>query len=238
MITKSQIKFIQSLSLKKNRIKHRSFIVEGEKNVEELLKSNFEISALYAIPSWKFHCTTVKTCLITNKDLGRISQLINPNKVLAVVKIPDLGTLNDSGVVLVLDSISDPGNLGTIIRLCDWFGIREIICSSETVDTYNHKVVQSSMGSIFRVKIRSKELVDYLSTARTPIYAASLEGNSINDVKFPKDMHLVLGNESCGISDKIKGFIKSNIKIDKAGNEIDSLNVAMSAAIFLYKIRS
>ena len=236
MITKSQIKFIQGLYLKKNRIKYKSFIVEGEKNVLELLKSNYKVIELYATSSWKYNDTIVDVCSVTNNELSRISKLKTPNKVVAVVKIPDITPLAKSGVILVLDSISDPGNLGTIIRLCDWFGIKQIVCSQNTVDLYNPKVISSCMGSVFRVTVRYKNLKDYLSKVNTDIYAASMSGDDLKDIRFPKDMHLVLGNESSGISDDIRHFINHNVTIGRKGSEIDSLNVAMATAIFLYKL--
>ena len=138
MITKNQLKFIKELSLKKNRIDHKCFVVEGEKSVLELLASDFEITDLYATNSWNTK-TNFNVTQISNNDLSRISSLKSPNYVLAVVKIPKSKQTIKGGVTLVLDSINDPGNFGTILRLCDWFGVKQVICSKDTVNLKNHQ---------------------------------------------------------------------------------------------------
>ena len=169
VITKNQLKFIKGLSLKKNRIDHKCFVVEGEKSVIELLASDFEIIDLYATNSWNTKTELVEITKITNSELLQISSLKSPNKVLAVVKMPIAKQEKKSGVTLVLDSINNPGNLGTIIRLCDWFGVQQIICSKDTVDIYNPKVIQASMGSIFRINVIYTDLKGYLQKVNTPI---------------------------------------------------------------------
>ncbi|MEZ7929095.1 MAG: TrmH family RNA methyltransferase, partial [Flavobacteriales bacterium] len=149
MISKNQIKFIKSLSLKKNRVKAQLFIAEGEKIVNELLNSNFEIEHIYATKQFSGinRCQKSAITLITNDELLRISNLTSPNNVLAIVKISQKESEKSGGIKLVLDDVNDPGNLGTIIRMCDWFGVTQLICSNSTVDCYNPKVVQSAMGS-------------------------------------------------------------------------------------------
>ena len=151
MITKNQIKYIRGLSLKKNRMKNQCFIVEGEKSLSELLGSSFEVVELFALKDWINENKEVfeKAQAVSSIELERISNLKSPNKVLAVVKMRKQETIQKKlAVTLVLDDINDPGNLGTIIRMCDWFGVKQIICSENTVDIYNPKVVQSAMGSL------------------------------------------------------------------------------------------
>ena len=148
MLSNQKIKFIRSLSLKKNRVENQMFIVEGEKNVDEFIRSEYEIESLYS--TIDSYANSIK---ISNKELERISHLNTPNKVLALVKIPKYGINTFGNLVIALDKIQDPGNLGTIIRLCDWFGVKEIICSEDCVDQYNSNVVQASMGSLSRVKL-------------------------------------------------------------------------------------
>ena len=236
VITKNQLKFIKGLSFKKNRINHKCFVVEGEKSILELLASDFEIIDLYATHSWNTKTDLVEITQITNNELIRISSLKSPNKVLAVVKIPIVKLENKGGVTLVLDSINDPGNLGTIIRLCDWFGVQQIICSKDTVDIYNTKVIQASMGSVFRVNLVYTNIKDYLQKVNTPIYGAFMDGSNIKEMKFPKDIHLILGNESNGVSKEVASLITNKIAIKSIGFKTESLNVAMATAIFLYEI--
>ena len=235
MITKNQIKFIKGLSLKKNRMEHQCFIVEGEKSVLELLASDFEIIDLYVTNSWKTKIDFEEITQITHNELLRISSLKSPNNVLAIVKIPTSKQLIKGGVTLVLDSINDPGNLGTIIRLCDWFGVQQVICSKDTVDVYNPKVIQASMGSLFRVNIIYIDLKDYLQKINTPIYGTFMDGNNIKDMKLSKDVHLILGDESNGISKEVALLITKRVAVKNIGLKTESLNVAMATAIFLHE---
>ena len=236
MITKNQIQFIKSLKFKKNRIKHQLFIVEGQKNIKELLDSNYEYISIYATNSWMKLNKGINATYISDNELKSISNQKNPNEVLAIVKIKNYKTILNSGVVLVLDDINDPGNMGTILRICDWFGICQIVCSNNTVDIYNSKVVQSSMGSIFRVNVVYTNLSDYLLKIKTPIYGAFVDGKSIGDVSFPKNFHLVMGNEANGISEKINRLITKKVSIHNVSKKTDSLNVAVATSIFLYEI--
>lgn len=236
MITKNQIQFIKSLKFKKNRIKHQLFIVEGQKNIKELLDSNYEYISIYATNSWMKLNKGINATYISDNELKSISNQKNPNEVLAIVKIKNYKTILNSGVVLVLDDINDPGNMGTILRICDWFGICQIVCSNNTVDIYNSKVVQSSMGSIFRVNVVYTNLSDYLLKIKTPIYGAFVDGKSIGDVSFPKNFHLVMGNEANGISEKINRLVTKKVSIHNVSKKTDSLNVAVATSIFLYEI--
>jgi len=232
VITKNQIKFIKSLSLKKNRIKEQLFIAEGEKVVSELLRSDFEIKNIYATKEWKVSNDNITQ--ISNAELQRISNLKSPNKVLAVVQFKNHNLIKHEGITLVLDEINDPGNLGTIIRMCDWFGVKQIICSKNTVDIFNPKVVQSAMGSAFRVQVNYTDLENYLSEIKTPIYGAFMDGKNLKEVKLPKSAHLVLGNEANGISAEINKLITDKVAIKNIGNSAESLNVAVATSILLH----
>jgi TrmH family RNA methyltransferase len=135
----------------------------------------------------------------------------------------------------LLIRINDPGNLGTIIRLCDWFGVKKIICSKDTVDIYNPKVIQASMGSLFRINVLYIDLQQYLQKVSTPIYGAFMDGSNIKDLELPKDIHLILGNESNGISEEVTSFITNRVAVKNIGLKTESLNVAMATAIFLHE---
>ena len=232
MITKNQIKFIKSLSLKKKRIKEQLFIAEGEKVVSELLRSDFEIKNIYATKEWEVSNDNITQ--ISNAELQKISNLKSPNKVLAVVQFKNHKIIKHDGITLVLDDINDPGNLGTIIRMCDWFGVKQIICSKNTVDIFNPKVVQSAMGSAFRVKVNYTDLVNYLSDITTPIYGGFMDGKNLKEVKIPKSAHLVMGNEANGISAEINKLITDKVAIKNIGKSAESLNVAVATSILLH----
>ena len=232
MLTNQKIKFIRSLSLKKNRLENQLFIVEGEKNVEEFVQSEYEIESIYSTNS--FYENSI---IISNKDLERISNLNNPNKVLAIVKIPKYDLKTFGNLVIALDKIQDPGNLGTIIRLCDWFGVKEIICSKDCVDQYNSKVVQASMGSLSRVKIEYCDLkTKLLSMKDYSIISMALNGNNIKDPLTLDKKVIVLGNEGNGIRDEIMQLSNQTITINKSkDSKAESLNVANACAIALYR---
>ena len=238
MISKHQIKYIKGLSLKKNRIKKQCFIVEGEKCLVELLNSSFEIVELFALKDWIDENKAVfdKIQLVSFNELERISNLKSPNKALAVVKMKKQETIQqESAVTLVLDDINDPGNLGTIIRMCDWFGVKQIICSENTVDIYNSKVVQSTMGSLFRVHIIYADLSTYLAKVTTPVYGAYMDGKNVKDIKVNHKTHLVIGNEANGISEKVERYISKKVAIKNIGGNTESLNVAVATSILLHE---
>ncbi|MGY8987489.1 MAG: TrmH family RNA methyltransferase [Flavobacteriales bacterium] len=240
MISKNQIKFVKSLQQKKNRITHESFVVESTKNVIEILNSNYEISQLFALKSWIENNkidNSYSVNEVTEKELQRISSLKTASEVLVVVKIPQKNLEFDfSGVNIFLDQIKDPGNLGTIIRICDWFGVKNIYCSENAVDVYNPKVVQSTMGSISRVNLYYTnlfELIDKVPKA-VSIYGAFMDGENLNDVKIIGDSIIVFGNESNGVSKDLESKLNNKITINKKGMA-ESLNVAVSAAIIINK---
>ena len=235
MITKNQIKLIKSLSFKKNRDKYNLFVVEGEKNVAELLSSDFEVHSLFASIDWIHNNPTIKSIKVSNSELKRISNQKKPNEVLALVNIKKHPIPSDTGSVLVLDDINNPGNMGTILRMCDWFGVQTVVCSFGSVDVYNPKVVQSSMGSIFRTVIVYKNLKEYLENIKLPIYGAFLEGDSVKNISPSKDFCLVLGNESNGISPDLSKLIINRVKIENIGKKTNSLNVAVATSILLHE---
>ena len=235
MITKADIKYIKSLQNKKKRLISKKFIIEGEKIVNEaLIYSPRIIEHLYATSNFieqKSIPEFVSVTQITIQELDKITTLKTPNRAVAICKQLQSEQLN-SDLILALDHIQDPGNLGTIIRLADWFGISEIICSENTVDCYNSKVIQSTMGAIFRVKVSYVDLEQFLKNTTYPIYGALLNGDNVFKTKFDRKGIILLGNEGNGISEELKKFITNQITIPKFG-EAESLNVAMAASIIV-----
>ena len=238
-ISKNQLKIITSLSQKKYRQKHQLFIAEGVKVVNELLNSSFEIETLFAVDDFESDVSLDKLVRISEKDLHKISNLKTSNKVLGVFKIPEEGTLQKSGITIALDGINDPGNLGTIIRLCDWFGVAQLICSKDTVDCYNQKVVQACMGSLTRISIKYLDLTEYLSDTKFPTFIADMDGENVYKTTLPKEAVLIMGNEANGVSDEIKALIKNKVSIPRFGEtqETESLNVATATAILLSEFK-
>lgn len=238
-ISKSQLKIITSLSQKKYRQKHQLFIAEGLKVVNELLNSSFKIDTLFATDDFQTDISLDKIIRISDKDLQKISTLKSPNKVLGLFVIPDEKPLQKNGLTIVLDTINDPGNLGTIIRLCDWFGVSQLLCSAETVDCYNQKVVQASMGSLTRISIKYIDIEVYLKETNLPTFIADMDGENVYKTALPKEAILIMGNEANGVSDKIKTLIKNKISIPRFGEnqETESLNVATATAILLSEFK-
>ena len=238
-ISKNQLKLITSLSQKKYRQKHKLFIAEGIKVVNELLNSSFEIEMLFFTDDFSSDLSEDKIVRISEVDLKKVSSLKTPNKVLGLFKIPVETPLKNKGLVIALDAINDPGNLGTIIRLCDWFGVDEIICSKDTVDCYNPKVVQASMGSLTRISIHYLDLNEYLSKSKLPTFIADMNGENVYKSNLPKEGILIMGNEANGVSEEIKKLITNKISIPRFGEtqETESLNVATATAILLSEFK-
>ena len=232
MVGKNQIKFIKSLGLKKNRIKYNKIVVEGTKTIKEFIDSKYELDQLYSIDSNKIN--NFQPAIITNSQLKSISSQKTPNGTLAVFNIADK-SIEDSSFYVVLDNISDPGNLGTIIRTCEWFGINQIICSNSSVDCYNPKVIQSSMGSLSRVNVIYSDILKFLKSKKLPIYAADLNGKKIGKSKISDKCIWVFGSESHGISQKIKKLVDISFTIPKYKEDVktESLNISTSLAIIL-----
>lgn len=237
MLSKNQIKFITSLKQKKYRAAHKLFVVEGVKGIRELLKSNFTLDILYTTKS--FNNSDVQEVLIDTKDLKRISFLTTPNTALAVFKMPEPQDVAFNKLILALDDVRDPGNLGTIIRLCDWFGITELVCSMATVDCYNPKVVQATMGSITRVNITYTNLEHFISRVNVPVLGAFMDGNNVYKTNLPDTGILVMGNEANGISKTIENMVSRKVSIPRFGalQATESLNVATATAILLSEFK-
>ena len=237
MLTKNQIKLITSLKQKKFRIQHQLFVVEGIKVVHEFLNSNYELDAIFAVDD-HFSQYNNKFTKIDSKELSKISGFSSPNKVLAIFKIPAPIVIDWSTLVVALDTINDPGNLGTIIRLCDWFGIENLVCSESTVDCYNPKVVQASMGSHARVNISYVDLKTHLPAASNCM-GTFMDGVSIYEQNLPKTGVIVLGNEANWISKGIEALLQTRLSIPRFGKlkQTESLNVANAAAIVLSEFK-
>jgi len=237
-LSKSQLKLINSLQQKKYRTKHGFFIAEGTKVVKEFLNSNIELEHLFFVDGFGFEDVEKRT-QISEVELKKMSALKTPNNVLALFKIPnEVAPMND-GFILVLDQINDPGNLGTIIRLCDWFGVNQLVCSNNTVDCYNSKVVQASMGSLTRISIAYTDLLPYLKNTPLPKFATLMNGESVYKSSLPKEAVLVMGNEANGISELLLNELNTTISIPRFGKsqETESLNVATATAILLSEFK-
>jgi len=242
MASKSTISFLRSLQQKKFRNEEGLFIVEGPKMVSEVLKSDFKVKQLYATSNWTpDQHTSLPLEIVSEAEMERVSGLQTPNKVLAVVEMPMIeGPVNtlSKGLHLLLDQIQDPGNLGTIIRVADWFGIASVICSPDTADVFNPKVIQASMGSVFNVKVHYTSLADVLiknaAGNKWPVYATLLAGENIYNTDFTESSFVILGNESRGVNPVLNSFITQGIHIPRPSNKqskAESLNVAVAAGI-------
>ena len=239
MLSKNQIKLITSLQQKKYRQVHQLFVAEGVKVIQELLLSNFVLEHLYCTSALFGSVDKTKKTIISEADLKKVSSLSTANNCLALFKIPvDQKTL-PSPVIIALDDIRDPGNLGTIIRLCDWFGVHQIVCSNETADLYNPKVIQATMGSVARVNVTYVDLPQYLSETRLPVYGTFMDGKNVYRETLPKECILVLGNEANGISKEVAQTVNYKLAIPRFGEiqKTESLNVATATAIFLSELK-
>ena len=238
-ISKNQLKLITSLSQKKYRQKHDLFIAEGVKVLNELLNSTFEIETLFCTDDFEATISEEKVVRISETELKKVSTLKSPNKALGIFKIPKEKAVQNSGLTIALDAINDPGNLGTIIRLCDWFGVTQLVCSKDTVDCYNQKVVQASMGSLTRVSIHYTDLENYITKSNLDTFIADMDGENVYKTKLPKEGILIMGNEANGVSEEIKSLLQHKISIPRFGEtqETESLNVAAATAILLSEFK-
>ena len=239
MVSKNQIKRITSLLQKKYRKQEQLFFVEGVKGVQELLDSNFELVELFTTNSELFPVDKSKVYAITEFELQKISALTSPNTCLALFKIPAAVSFEEKGLIVALDDVRDPGNLGTIIRLCDWFGIKTLFCSEESVDVYNPKVVQATMGSISRVNVVYGNLEKFLSETKLPVFGTFMDGKNIYKETLPNEGIIVMGNEANGISKAIENLVSERIAIPRFGDlqATESLNVATATAIILSEFK-
>lgn len=235
MVAKKDLKFIKSLHQKKNRARHGLFLAEGMKLVGELLGAGFGVHSLYSTdPGSPGHRATP----ISGAELKKVSALVQPNKVLGVFEIPEASPPRFEGWLMALDGVRDPGNLGTIIRLCDWFGVTDLLCSPDTVDCYNPKALMATMGSIARVRVHYLPLEAVLPACGLPVFGASMEGRPLPGAALPKEGVLVLGSESHGVSAPVRALLRDTLSIPSWGGVgAESLNVGTAAGIFLYEIR-
>lgn len=241
MISKNELKYIQSFAHKKQWAQESVFIVEGPKLVGELLDSDWEVEAVYCIESWlkQWSKPIPHLTIVSDQELEKISLLQQPNQVLALVKKkPYNAPLTFNGnFTLVLDGIQDPGNLGTIIRTFDWFGGKQIIVTEDTAGLYNPKVIQSTMGSFLRVNVVQCNIETVLSNNKLPVYGAVLSGAPLSRTKMQAPCFLVIGNESKGIRTNLQPFITNPVTITSFG-AAESLNAAVATGILLSSWRA
>jgi TrmH family RNA methyltransferase len=243
MLSKSQISFVKSLHQKKFRKEKGLFIIEGIKSLLEFLNSSYQIQSIFYLPQYQSLlpklAPNIEIFEVNNAELSKISTLQAPPGVLAVLKTSN-NTFNDHSVLLdtfsiALDGVQDPGNLGTIIRTADWFGFKNVICSENTVEVYNPKTVQATMGSLARVNVFYVNLPTFLREASIPVYAAMLSGENLFEVKWEKEGIVVLGNEGQGITSEVADTVANAITIPRIGGA-ESLNVSISGAIICAEI--
>ncbi|PAC29769.1 RNA methyltransferase [Flectobacillus sp. BAB-3569] len=244
MLSKNQIKYINSLQQKKFRQEYQSFVVEGAKSVVELLSSDFELESLYVTED--FYKETkplldkqpLRAEIVGQAELEKAGTFSSNNAALAVAKMKSNQELllNDTEYALVLDEIRDPGNLGTIIRIADWYGIQKIICSEGTVDLYNPKVISSTMGSFTRVSLFYTDLVKYLKGQQKPIYGAFLDSENVHTLNFAPSGYIIIGNEANGISEAVEEVVTHKITIPRFGGA-ESLNAGIATAVICDNLR-
>lgn len=250
MISQNQIKFVRSLHQKKFRDEHRKYIAEGPKIISDLLQADIPIISLFARKTWIeknykiLSDKNIDVLEISENEHLRISNLTAPNQVLAVLDIPESIGINEkdiNGIVLALDQISDPGNLGTIIRTADWFGIKTILCSENCVELYNPKVIQATMGSYIRLNIIYSDLDKIFQKIQGNmiIYGAYTKGEALHKIEKKKKSILIIGNESKGISSYLEKHIKVKVAIPtrhtQGTNHAESLNASVAAALMCYE---
>ena len=236
MLSKNQRKLLLQLNQKKYRFTYKLFVAEGKKVVNELIDSNWSYQMLFSSED-DFHPDSQ---LLTQEEMKMITHFKTPSPALGVFNLPEDQKILSEPITIAIDGVSDPGNLGTIIRLCDWFGLSELICSKTTVDCYNPKVIQASMGSIARVRCHYiKDLGASLTALKKPVYGATTQGDSIYKAKLPKEASYVFGSESHGISESLLSHLTGQLSIPQfreGGNSAESLNVANASAIFLSEL--
>ena len=238
MAGKKWLKLVRSLHQKKYRNQHGLFFVEGKKLVGELVHANISVLKILLYPEFEGDFSDSPFDITNPTELKSISALKNPNGVLGIFRIPESKQISFNNWIVALDDVRDPGNLGTIIRLCDWFGIEHLVCSESTVDLYNPKVLQATMGSLSRVNVTYTSLTEFLENADLPIYGAYMRGESVNNQVLPDAGILVMGNEANGISPRLAELTGNRLTIPQyGGTTTESLNVAMATGILLNEIR-
>lgn len=235
MVSKNQLKLIASLQQKKYRAAHQLFTAEGVKVIGELLSASFKLHHLYCTELVFASVSETQKTLVTASELAKMSALSTVNNCLAVFEIPQPQPIVQDGLIVALDDVRDPGNLGTILRMCDWFGVQQLICSRETVDLYNPKVVQATMGSLARVQVHYVDLPSWLEQTHLPVFGTFMDGANIYQQNLPAQGIIVLGNEANGIGTAVEKWVQKRIAIPRFGplKQTESLNVASAAAIVL-----
>ena len=230
-VTKAEIKFVKQLQQKKYRKQYSAFVVEGWKSIRDFIKADYKPVKIYAIEQ----LADINSLeIITRKQLKQLSFLQHPKDALAVFEMKQTGNLPVSGLILALDDLQDPGNLGTIIRTADWFGIRNIVCSENTVDCYNPKVVQATMGALANVSVIYTDIAGYLKQVNLPVFGTFLSGESIYQTTLPQEAVILIGNEGNGIKPEIARLTTNKLHIPQAGDAIaESLNASIATAVVL-----
>lgn len=251
MLTNNKIKLIKSLDQKKARKDNGCFLVEGEKMVKELLQSRFSVIEVFALQSYIDELPTSlkvgnEISAVTEKDLERITHLKTPNRVVALAELPKANqglAIAGNGLSIALENIQDPGNLGTIIRTAAWFGIKDVFCTEDTVDVYNPKVIQSTMGAIFKVNVHYCDLFNLAKSAKgngTKLYGTRLDGENMYKSALPNNAMIFMGNESKGMTLALSAMMDKNIKIPSyapPSTDMESLNVSIATAIVCAEFR-
>ena len=237
MISKNQLKYVHSLEQKKYRRRENAFVAEGPKVVGELLNAHFDPLQLFATKEWAETHQDLVVETVTDDELQRLSFMQHPQQVLAVFRLPEEQEMKPTGLCLALDGVQDPGNMGTIIRIADWFGIQTIYCSEDTVDAWSPKVVQATMGSIARVNIIYISLAALIQQTSVPVYGTLLDGNDLYQETLSREGIIVMGNEGNGISPEIRQLVTHRLLIPKYHEGPESLNVAVATAIVCGEFR-
>ncbi|MBQ4834542.1 RNA methyltransferase [Pseudoalteromonas sp. MMG010] len=236
MISKNQLKLIRQLGQKKYRKQYNQYLVQGEKNVLELLNSPITCNTVFAtdtfIDRYQSEYSSLNFIAADQEQLTKVSTLVSNNAAIAIVDMPSVQLPRNEGLILALDGVSDPGNLGTIIRVADWYGIKHIVASQDSADPYNPKVISATMGSFVRVQVSQVDLLEYLQNITSPIYGAFLNGESVHTTQFTQNAVLLMGSESHGIRPLCEKFVSHKITIPAYG-AAESLNVAMATGIIL-----
>ncbi|MEE2801675.1 MAG: RNA methyltransferase [Bacteroidota bacterium] len=231
MLTRNYIKLIKSLSRKKGRDTHGLFVVEGYKSIQELYQSGLDCKSVF-VTTGNHKLDHLELTVVTEKEMKTISNLTTPPGYLAVFEIPKQSAIPHDGGIIVLDGVKDPGNLGTIIRLADWYGVSHIVCSRDTVDLFNPKCIQATMSSIARVQVYYRDIKEFLSETQRSVYIAHMEGESLYSTSIPENAAIVMGSESHGVSDSVKQLgTPVSIPSHSTHGATESLNVAIAAAI-------
>lgn len=240
MITKNQIRFVKSLQQKKYRNENNCFVVEGRKSIEEAISSKFKIVGTYVSKASEVPSALTEYTTISSSEMDRISGLKTAPGILSIISIPDFNWDNTTdGLTILIDDIKDPGNLGTIIRTAVWFGAQRIICSEETVELCNPKVIQATMGAVFQIPIYRMSIIETLkmfNQRKIPSYAAILNGQNLYETQFPSDAAIIIGNESHGIAKEIVAQSSNTVTIPAFG-KAESLNASIAGAVLMSAYR-